>query len=140
MKTNLKELRKAAGWKNADDFAEHLGIPAKTYRNYEQGVRSMNLEIACDICNALGCTLNDIEVFGIRNEKQIEYAVVSLDEKPSKNAENKSDEQRLVELYRSMDDDYRKLLMKSAVAYAAMSEKNKGGDRVDVERVGIVMS
>lgn len=140
MKTNLKELRKAAGWSNADDFAKHLGIPAKTYRNYEQGVRSINLEIACDICNALGCTLNDIEVFGIRNEKQTEYAVISLDETSSKNTERDPDEQRLIELYRTMTPDYREMLMKSAVAYAAMSEKDRDGSRVDVERAGIALS
>lgn len=137
MKTNLKELRKAAGWSNADDFAKHLGIPAKTYRNYEQGVRSMNLEVACDICNALGCTLNDIRNV---DELKMQYMLLSLDDKTEVKPQEDSDEQRLLELYRAMDADYREALMKTAVAYAAMSEKDRSGDRVDVEWAGIALS
>ena len=60
MKTRLKELRKAAGWRTAEDFAKHIGIPTKTYRNYEQGVRNLYLDVACELCDALGCTLDEL--------------------------------------------------------------------------------
>lgn len=37
------------------------------------------------------------------------------------------DELRLLDLYRAMEPDYRAMLMKTAVAYAAMSEKDSAG-------------
>lgn len=118
MKTNLKKLRKAAGWSNADDFARSIGLPPKTYRNYEQGVRSMNLEVACDICNALGCTLNDIEI-----GNEVHYAVVSLPAEKTE-VDLSSDERQLVDLYRNMDAAHRETLMQTARAFSALSEKD----------------
>ena len=74
MKTNLKQIRKEAGWSNADDFAAHVGIPAKTYRNYEQGIRKMGLDVACTICNALDCSIEDL---GSLNGTWVDGAIVN---------------------------------------------------------------
>ena len=95
MKTNLKQLRKAAGWSNADDFARSIGMAPKTYRNYEQGVRSIGLDVASEICNALGCSINDLVT------EQISYSVISVDE--------------------GLTDDERELL----IYYRMLTEKGK---------------
>lgn len=88
MNTRLQELRKKAGWKNADEFAKHLGIPPKTYRNYEQGIRKLNLDVASEICNALDCPLDDL-----------------VDKTQVGGSPNLSDDEReLVELYRMLTD------------------------------------
>lgn len=60
MHLNLKALRKAAGYRSAGDFAEVLGFPERTYRNYEQGIRGINLDLACEFADALGCTLDEL--------------------------------------------------------------------------------
>ena len=90
MKTNLKQLRKAAGWSNADDFARSINMAPKTYRNYEQGVRHIGLDVASDICNALGCSINDLVT------EQVNYALVKLDD------ELNDDERELLACYRSL--------------------------------------
>ena len=41
MKTNLKQIRKDRGYKNAKDFADSIGMQEKTYRNYENGSRNL---------------------------------------------------------------------------------------------------
>ena len=45
-KPGLQKMRKAAGWKSARAFAEHIGMPVDTYTQYEQGKRTMNIEVA----------------------------------------------------------------------------------------------
>lgn len=60
MKTNLKEIRKSRGWRSAKAFAEHIGMQEKTYRNYEQGTRSLYLDVACKLCDALDCSLDEL--------------------------------------------------------------------------------
>lgn len=59
MKLMLKELRKAAGL-SQQDLADALGMPCRTYGSYEREERSINLKLASDICNVLGCTPNDL--------------------------------------------------------------------------------
>ncbi len=112
MKTNLKQLRKAAGWSNADAFAKSIGIPPKTYRNYEQGVRMMGMDVACEICNALGCSVNDLVADDIKPARP-----------PAHQMELSNKERRLVELYREMDAQFRAMLLKSAEAYVGASVK-----------------
>lgn len=90
MKTNLKQLRKAAGWSNADEFARSINMSPKTYRNYEQGIRSIGLDVASEICNALGCSINDLVT------EQVNYAFVSLNEDLT------DDERELLACYRSL--------------------------------------
>jgi transcriptional regulator with XRE-family HTH domain len=99
MKTNLKQLRKAAGWSNADDFARSINMAPKTYRNYEQGVRQIGLDVASDICNALGCSINDLVT------EQVSYAFVRLSN------ELNDDERELLALYRSLSTDSRDAVM-----------------------------
>ncbi len=60
MRLQLKALRKASGYRSAGDFAKVLGLPERTYRNYEQGIRGINLDLACEFADALGCTLDEL--------------------------------------------------------------------------------
>ena len=51
-KPGLQKMRKAAGWKSARAFAEHIGMPVDTYTQYEQGKRTMkkvNVDVAQSI-------------------------------------------------------------------------------------------
>lgn len=60
MNIRLKELRKMRGYRSARAFAASVGIQERTYRNYEQNERSLSLEVACKICDALNCSLDDL--------------------------------------------------------------------------------
>ena len=60
MKTRLQELRKKAGFQSAVAFAEHYGINAGTYTNYEQGKRNLTLEKAWEFADLLGCSLDEL--------------------------------------------------------------------------------
>ena len=60
MKTRLQELRKRAGFQSAVAFAEHYGINAGTYTNYEQGKRNLTLEKAWEFADHLGCSLDEL--------------------------------------------------------------------------------
>lgn len=112
MKTNLKQIRKNAGWSNADDFAAHIGMPAKTYRNYEQGVRKIGLDVASLLCNELGCTIEDLV------DERYEYGVIEL---PKEEAID-PDEQKLLMYYRNMDDEHRKILLNMAMSFNAIND------------------
>lgn len=114
MKTNLKKLRKAAGWSNADEFARSIGMPPKTYRNYEQGVRKMGLDVASEICNALECSINDLM-------PTVEYSLVKLPE----TAGLPDDETELLDLYRRMDESDKQsfITMARSLAFAGDVKK-----------------
>lgn len=56
----LSNLRRNAGYRSADDFADVLGLNARTYRNYENGNTRLSLDFACKVCDKLGCTLNEL--------------------------------------------------------------------------------
>lgn len=53
MRLKLMELRKAAGYKNRDDFAALLGVNKYTYRSWESGSAMMNAEQVWTCCEAL---------------------------------------------------------------------------------------
>lgn len=55
MKTKLQAMRKRAGFKSANAFADHIGMNRKTYVNYEQHVSRITLEQAWEFADALGC-------------------------------------------------------------------------------------
>ena len=53
-------MRRRAGFKSAKAFAEHLGMSAGTYIEYEQGRRSFTLERAWEFADELGCTIDEL--------------------------------------------------------------------------------
>lgn len=60
MKTRLQYFRKRAGYRSAKAFAEHLGMSARTYTNYEQGATKLTLAAAWVFADELGCTLDEL--------------------------------------------------------------------------------
>lgn len=60
MKTKLQEIRKAAGFKSAKAFAEHIGMSVGTYTNYEQGKNGMDVEVLWQFADALNCTVDEL--------------------------------------------------------------------------------
>ena len=79
MASNLLELRKAAGYRNASDFAEAHGIPASTYARYESNPDKIPMERAWQLADALGTTIDAVvgretpDPAGARGEVQLEY-------------------------------------------------------------------
>lgn len=59
MKLMLKELRIAAGLTQRE-LANALNIPERTYGSYEREERTITLKLSWAICDALGCTPNDL--------------------------------------------------------------------------------
>lgn len=49
----LKQARKAAGHKSAEQFAATVGLEPHTYRKYERGHSEPNFEILMRICETL---------------------------------------------------------------------------------------
>jgi transcriptional regulator with XRE-family HTH domain len=60
MKTNLQRLRKKAGYRSANDFADYAEINRGTYTNYEQGKRELTLERAWFFADLLDVTLDEL--------------------------------------------------------------------------------
>ena len=56
--THLQAARKAAGFKSAKAFADHIGLSKDTYTGYEQGRISLSYERAWEFADALDCTLD----------------------------------------------------------------------------------
>lgn len=79
MASNLLELRKAAGYKNASDFAEAHEIPASTYARYESNPDKIPMERAWQLADILGTTIDVIvgreapAPGTARGEVQLEY-------------------------------------------------------------------
>ena len=79
MASNLQELRKAAGYRNANDFAEAHEIPSSTYARYESNPDKIPMERAWQLADIL-CTTIDAIVGRespapgtARGEVQLEY-------------------------------------------------------------------
>ena len=79
MASNLQELRKAAGYKNANDFAEAHEIPSSTYARYESNPDKIPMERAWQLADILGTTIDAIvgretpAPGTARGEVQLEY-------------------------------------------------------------------
>lgn len=122
MKTNLKEIRKARGFKSAKAFAESIGMQEKTYRNYEQGARNLYLDVACELCSALGCSLDEL----VGNPPRHESRVMPLER----------DEENLIDLYRRMEDSDKGNFMNIACTLALAGEIKNKDHFGDVHLVG----
>lgn len=110
METRLKEIRKSRGYKSAKAFAESIGMQEKTYRNYEQGVRNLYLDVACELCTALDCSLD--ELVG---------RAPSMEKKPPVSA----DEAELIRLFDRMVDEDRETFVNMARTLALAGDIKK---------------
>ena len=105
MDLQLMKLRKLAGYKNRESFADHIGVNRYTYKSWETGAAMMNFEQACMCADALNCTTDAL-------------AGRSVDDK------NLTDpyEQELVDCYRSSTVDRQERILDTARDAAAMSK------------------
>ena len=68
----LQECRKKAGWKSAKAFADHIGMSARTYTNYEQEVSELTVGLAIEFAQELNCSLDELAGY--------HYAVVDFND------------------------------------------------------------
>jgi transcriptional regulator with XRE-family HTH domain len=112
MKTNLRFYRERAGYKSAKAFAEHLGLSAYTYRDYEQGRIDLSAERAWQLADELGCSIDEL-----------------LGRSPARLAPTQGDQDReglVMTAYRSADDRGRRAL--EAVAEAICPRHAPSGE------------
>lgn len=60
MNLKLMQLRKAAGFRSRDDFADHLGVGRRKYKGWETQETNMSFTQACMVADALGCSLDEL--------------------------------------------------------------------------------
>lgn len=60
MQLQLQQLRKRAGYRSREDFADALGINPRTYKTWETGERRFNFEQACMMADLLHCSLDEL--------------------------------------------------------------------------------
>lgn len=93
----LTELRKENGYNTRNEFAEKLGIPNTTLRNYETNVREPGHTFLKQIS----------ELFNV----SVDYLLCLTDDKEVLNSFRlRSSEQEMVEKYRSLDDTGKELI------------------------------
>lgn len=82
MATSLQDLRKAAGYRTAKEFAEALGVSTTTYSRYEAAPERIPLASAWTIADVLGCSIDDVvgrEAGGAGGAWQVFYEGLSDD-------------------------------------------------------------
>ena len=99
----LRELRERRGLKPRQMY-ERLGVKEDRYRKWEQGVNEMPLDYAMAACRILRCSLDELAGLVIPT--------------PS------SDEQLLLEMYRSTDHRGRLVIMSVAESQQGFSGGN----------------
>lgn len=115
----LKRLRKARKL-TQQNIADFLGLPLRTYQNYEREVREADSDILCKLADLYGVTLD--ELFGRQaHESQRDLS---------------PDELNLVALYRQMDDDDKKTFMRNAQLFAFAGDAKKRDDERVTPRTG----
>lgn len=79
MASNLLELRRAAGYRTAGDFAVSHGIPASTYARYESNPDKIPMDRAWQLADILSTTIDAVvgrtapDSACMRGEVQVEY-------------------------------------------------------------------
>ncbi|MFR2626155.1 MAG: helix-turn-helix domain-containing protein [Collinsella sp.] len=94
----LKLYRRMNGL-TQEQVADYLGIPKKTYQNYEREVRDPDSDVLCALADRYGITLD--ELVG-RNDDGPDLALIS------------NDERDLIDTYRGLTAPYKKVLLVTA--------------------------
>ena len=58
MASALQELRKAAGYRTAKEFADEMGIPTTSYSRYESAPGKISVDQAWRLADRLGCSID----------------------------------------------------------------------------------
>ena len=59
LKDNLRRLRTAKGWTQAE-AAEKASVPFRSYQNWEVGIREPRLDVLPRLARAFGVTLDEL--------------------------------------------------------------------------------
>lgn len=128
---NLKELAKAKGT-NLKKVAERCGVPASTLYAISCGdttFDNVGIGLFMKIADALDMTSEDL----YRANGGYDAADIA-DKAPS---ELTPAEWCLIDAFRACDAAYKDMLVKSAIAYAAMTKKNGAGDSKDADMAAV---
>ena len=104
MELQLMQLRKKAGYKNRDDFADKIGVERRTYKAWEARERNMNFPQACMVADALNCSLDELAGRSAPNKLTDPY------------------EHELIENYRASTPERQDRLIDTSRDFAAMSK------------------
>lgn len=116
----LKELRKKKGV-SQEDAAKALGITLRTYQNYEYGQREPNIEMILKLSDYFNVSTDYL----LGREKK---------KSPEMTSEDTRFEEELLSIYRSMPEEYRKLLYDSIRA-AVLKNHSPEQIRSDIKKV-----
>jgi len=110
MSSKMKMIRESKGL-GQKEVAAKLGMPVRRYGSYERGERSLSLDVAAQIADVFGVTIDELM------NREYKVPVLTLD----------WDERTLIRLYRSMDAESKSLIMESSKRYALACEAKKEG-------------
>lgn len=113
MELKLRQLRKQAGYTSREQFANLLGVSKYTYRAWETGVTTMNIEQLWQCCVALDVSPN--EMLGWESPPQ----------------DLPQDEIKLVKRYRACTDSRKESLLQAAKDAVTLSNAEK--NNLDLE-------
>ena len=119
---SLQAVRKAAGFKSAKAFAEHMNIETSRYTEYEQGRVSFSYETAWQLADALQCSMDEL---GGREWPPGGAPALSADERG------------LVDSYRKMDPPDRDKLRGVADTFVIASEKDGASAGRNLDGAGV---
>lgn len=125
MAMKLKELRKSRKL-TQQNVADFLGIPYKTYQNYEREVREADSDILCKLADLYGVSLDAL--YGRQAEGTTEPQTFA------------PDELQLIAFYRRMTDEDKQTFMNNAQVFAIAGDAKKESDAGNVAMVGKVVS
>jgi transcriptional regulator with XRE-family HTH domain len=120
MAGGLKELRRAAGFASARQFAESHGISAATYTRYEKDPGHIPIRAAWELADALGVTIDQIVGRGAGVQEKPEVEVQrAFDSLSPRSQEELLD---LIEVFRQRDERDRRNAAMKAEAYWELLE------------------
>ncbi len=107
MELKLRQLRKQAGYTSREQFAKLLGVSKYTYRAWETGITTMNIEQLWQCCVALDVSPN--KMLGWESPPQ----------------DLPQDEIKLVKRYRACTDSRKESLLQAAKDAVTLSNAEK---------------
>ena len=102
MASKMKELREKRGL-GQKEVAAKLGIPVRTYGGYERGERTLSLDVAAQIADVLGVSLDTL----MGREQRKNIANRDMKQNDMVTAELSHDEWSLIKSYRKCSGDMR---------------------------------
>lgn len=95
----LKQFRQQKGM-TQEAVADYLGIPKKTYQNYEREVREADSDVLCSLADLYGASLDDLVGRDL-----------SPDAETKGGSERSASMEELTALYEEMNEDGREALL-----------------------------